>query len=233
MKNSSKSSKLSHKQNHGNAKVIPVEYVHGNGGLEDYDPSEEQDIPIITATPILSASSQDRYGQPEKHKKGNHYGNQNDQPPHHFQKEKSINSNLSKSKSNIGSMSHDEDVEQEFAEFMKRKQSKLGGEVVNFGHGEGGVVNNLPKAWPLALRKKIVESLRLNPNSIAADKYLSQFNWPSGLKETVYKSCKKLPLRFFIVDDSGSMIAADGRRLVKQGNQTRFVCIIFYFHNIL
>lgn len=79
--------------------------------------------------------------------------------------------------------------------------------------------SNLPnvKAWPPALRKKIIESFKLNVNERKAREFLSRHRWPEGLVQTVLKSCRKLPLRFFIVDDSGSMLTNDGRRLLVQG----------------
>ncbi len=82
---------------------------------------------------------------------------------------------------------------------------------------------NLPevKDWPLALRKKIVESLKNKHDEFKANQLLTQHRWPEGLKTTVFKSVKRLPLRFFIVDDSGSMITNDGRRMLAQGNNAR------------
>lgn len=67
---------------------------------------------------------------------------------------------------------------------------------------------NLPKAWPSALRKRVVEKLRDGfVDSARADKYLAKYNWPRGLRDTVARSCSKIPLRFFLVDDSGMIFA--------------------------
>lgn len=64
---------------------------------------------------------------------------------------------------------------------------------------------NLPKAWPPALRKRIIDKLRDNYiDGAKADKFLAKHNWPRGLRDTVARSCTKLPLRFFLVDDSGT-----------------------------
>ena len=38
-------------------------------------------------------------------------------------------------------------------------------------------------------------------------------NWPRGLQDTFIKNIQKVPIRYFIVDDSGSMAASDGHRL--------------------
>lgn len=59
------------------------------------------------------------------------------------------------------------------------------------------------KHWPPALRQKIIQTFKRPCDERAAGQYLAQHHWPDGLKNTIYKSCKKIPLRFFIVDDSG------------------------------
>ena len=41
--------------------------------------------------------------------------------------------------------------------------------------------------------------------------YLSQHGWPCGLQESMIKSFESFPVRFFLVDDSGSMAASDGK----------------------
>lgn len=62
-----------------------------------------------------------------------------------------------------------------------------------------------------------------------AREVLSEFKWPEGLQskcshgylskdlfrlDTFVKSLSKIPIRFFICDDSGSMASTDGHRLV-------------------
>ena len=44
-----------------------------------------------------------------------------------------------------------------------------------------------------------------------------------GLREAVLNGIKKTPIRFIIVDDSGSMVTNDGHRLVGVGTNTRSV----------
>lgn len=41
-------------------------------------------------------------------------------------------------------------------------------------------------------------------------------NWPRGLQDTFIRSITKVPIRYFIVDDSGSMAASDGHKLHKK-----------------
>lgn len=48
----------------------------------------------------------------------------------------------------------------------------------------------------------------------ACKSYLERCSWPRGLQEAMVKSCKKMPVRFFITDDSGSMLTNDGNRIV-------------------
>lgn len=77
--------------------------------------------------------------------------------------------------------------------------------------------------WPLGLRNKLIQTFKKPPNERRGGEYLARYEWPDGLKSTIYKSCKKIPLRFFIIDDSGSMILNDGKKVMKHGNQTKMV----------
>jgi len=56
--------------------------------------------------------------------------------------------------------------------------------------------------------------------------FLKMQSWPEGLQNLVLKSILVFPLRFFIVDDSGSMAANDGHRLITEGNKSRFVFVL-------
>lgn len=59
-----------------------------------------------------------------------------------------------------------------------------------------------------------------NNNLDAARKFLDDNHWPKGLQETFFKNLQKIPIRFFICDDSGSMALEDGHRLVtRPGNR--------------
>ena len=65
------------------------------------------------------------------------------------------------------------------------------------------------------------------PSSIAdrsaAVAYLTRNGWPIGLQDTLLSGLNRLPMRFFIVDDSGSMATSDGHRLIVQGSIRKMV----------
>lgn len=44
--------------------------------------------------------------------------------------------------------------------------------------------------------------------------YLQTLKWPQGLQDTFVNNAYKIPYRVFICDDSGSMDATDGNRLI-------------------
>lgn len=60
-------------------------------------------------------------------------------------------------------------------------------------------------------------------NETGTRQFLSAFSWPIGLQELYIKSCKSVPMRYVIVDDSGSMSTCDGRRVVVEGSKQGFV----------
>lgn len=47
--------------------------------------------------------------------------------------------------------------------------------------------------------------------------YLTPLEWPQGLQRTIAASCQTSPLRFFILDDSGSMCCNDGHQIIGRG----------------
>ena len=51
--------------------------------------------------------------------------------------------------------------------------------------------------------------------------FLRRYTWPIGLQHAFIESCKLIPLRFLIIDDSGSMLTCDGRRVVGRGKATQ------------
>ena len=61
-------------------------------------------------------------------------------------------------------------------------------------------------------------------NEAGLREYLNAHRWPVGLQDAVFKSLSRIPMRFFIIDDSGSMSTSDGHRLVsnKYVNCTRW-----------
>lgn len=62
-------------------------------------------------------------------------------------------------------------------------------------------------------------------NDGGAREYLSQHRWPPTLQEAFIQNLHRTPLRFFICDDSGSMGADDGSRIVEhRGNFQMIKC---------
>ena len=57
-------------------------------------------------------------------------------------------------------------------------------------------------------------------NEAGAREYLTANKWPVGLQTTALKNMQKFPIRFMIIDDSGSMGASDGNRLIHSGNNS-------------
>eukprot|EP01032_Pedospumella_encystans_P011680 gene11680-13567_t len=51
-------------------------------------------------------------------------------------------------------------------------------------------------------------------NEAGAREYLGGHKWPLGLQNTSINNLAKIPIRFFICDDSGSMILSDGHKLM-------------------
>lgn len=58
-------------------------------------------------------------------------------------------------------------------------------------------------------------------NEGGAREFLSTKHFPQGLQDAFIESLTKTPLRFFIIDDSGSMAANDGKRIVESGGKKR------------
>lgn len=61
------------------------------------------------------------------------------------------------------------------------------------------------------------------PNVEGAKRFLSQHKWPGGLQKALLKSVSKLPLRYFICDDSGSMLTNDGHKTMGSGPNTKVI----------
>ena len=59
---------------------------------------------------------------------------------------------------------------------------------------------------------------RVTPNEEATRHFLTQNKWPIGFQNLIISQMtEKIPLRFFICDDSGSMFEDDGQHLVSNG----------------
>ena len=69
----------------------------------------------------------------------------------------------------------------------------------------------------------IESCLNVQFDTDAAKNYLTNHGWPLGLINAFIRSCKKIPIRYFICDDSGSMLTNDGHRCVKIQNDNKIV----------
>lgn len=65
----------------------------------------------------------------------------------------------------------------------------------------------------------VEEPLAQFQNEGGAREFLSTHGFPIGLQDTFVEALTKVPLRFFVLDDSGSMAANDGKRIVKSGGK--------------
>ncbi len=67
---------------------------------------------------------------------------------------------------------------------------------------------------------------QLSVNENATREYLTSCKWPAGLQQTFINNLQKIPIRFFICDDSGSMNTDDGHRLITSatGHQKFVAC---------
>lgn len=71
--------------------------------------------------------------------------------------------------------------------------------------------------WPPRLCEAVMRTFTRDLFEKEGKSFLSMHEWPPGLQEALLKSCKKVPLRFFIVDDSGWFLPS-----------CKFVCHVNY-----
>lgn len=79
---------------------------------------------------------------------------------------------------------------------------------------------------PPALSVPSVSLSQINiDNDVQNDtkKFLQDHKFPAGLIEVFIENLKKIPIRYFIIDDSGSMSASDGHKLVNVRGKDKFV----------
>ena len=74
-----------------------------------------------------------------------------------------------------------------------------------------------PAAVPTAPQQRYGTAV----NEAGAREFLSGQKWPIGLQDTFIQNLTKIPIRFFICDDSGSMIASDGHRMLTGGGNSK------------
>lgn len=64
------------------------------------------------------------------------------------------------------------------------------------------------------------------PNARA---FLREHCWPTGLQDAFVNGLNKIPIRFFICDDSGSMTTNDGMKFETFDNKQMYVLHMFTF----
>ncbi len=60
-------------------------------------------------------------------------------------------------------------------------------------------------------------------NDAGAREFLKANKWPPGLIDAFIANLTKIPIRYFICDDSGSMVTNDGHKLMNSGNKKMMV----------
>ena len=96
----------------------------------------------------------------------------------------------------------------------------------NYNNGYGIINKPIIPSWPVSLRDQIVRTFSRPVQEAAANSFFDRHDWPYGLREIIFRDCKKVPLRFYVVDDSGSMSSKDGMRIAKQPNgKYMYVCM--------
>jgi len=91
----------------------------------------------------------------------------------------------------------------------------------------------VPQAAPVASAPSApaameATNVRAPVNEAGAREFLTANKWPAGLQDTFVQNLHRIPIRFFICDDSGSMIASDGHRLMTSGNNSKYVMSLFH-----
>lgn len=94
---------------------------------------------------------------------------------------------------------------------LKRAPSLADTHPPNFGE----LSRSTSVAWPSSLLQEVMGTFTRPIQEHAARKFVAKHNWSRGLQESLISSCKKIPIRFFIVDDSGSMATNDGNRIIR------------------
>lgn len=64
---------------------------------------------------------------------------------------------------------------------------------------------------------------RMNVNADGACQYLKEYQWPAGLQQALLAQMTRMPIRFVILDDSGSMSISDGAKLLGDGAKKKQV----------
>lgn len=84
------------------------------------------------------------------------------------------------------------------------------------------------RGWPKALRQAVLSTFTKKPNIEKAREFLEKNSWPSGLIEAFCANITKIPIRFFLVDDSGSMNAPDGFKIIGGDRDAKIIACTRY-----
>lgn len=87
-------------------------------------------------------------------------------------------------------------------------------EAIALGTNDGSSFLPPPPSNPSAPSRGNSSRIHTQYNEAGIREFLSGELWPIGLQDTFIQNLQKIPMRFFICDDSGSMIANDGHRLM-------------------
>ena len=71
-----------------------------------------------------------------------------------------------------------------------------------------------PPPYPTNVPPSLPPSLPPQPEESSVRQYLRHYNWPNGLQSLFLQTRAKVPIRYFICDDSGSMNSQDGKHIV-------------------
>ena len=78
-------------------------------------------------------------------------------------------------------------------------------------HGNAPVV----QAFPVAADVQRSVTREEPVNEAGLRNFLMSHSWPNGLQECLVKGARKMPIRYIICDDSGSMACQDGKKIVR------------------
>jgi hypothetical protein len=93
---------------------------------------------------------------------------------------------------------------------------------VNQGPVKATVIDSSPESYQFQTQPSNCYGFPpLNINE--AIRYLTIHEWPTGLQNAFLRNLEKLPIRFFVIDDSGSMATNDGHRAVPSGKSKKFI----------
>jgi hypothetical protein len=75
---------------------------------------------------------------------------------------------------------------------------------------------NYPIAEVVSLESvSVLENVgNISETEVGLRNFLMTHNWPNGLQDCMIRCISKIPIRYIICDDSGSMTSGDGKRVI-------------------